>query len=71
MAKKQDGLVKYQCDECENEFIVGLKAAEKLNDKMICPFCETLLLKYNQQVFLPADDERNEELGCMGIYYEE
>lgn len=67
--KKQDGLLKYQCKRCGNEFIIGKVIAERTHGEIYCPFCQHEEIE--AVVLLPADDERNKELGCMGIYYNE
>lgn len=54
-------LLKYQCLDCEAEFILSEKFKEK---KAHCPYCKS----DNVEAFVAmVNPDRLEELGCMAI----
>ncbi len=62
------GLVKYECYDCEKEFIVGLIDYEE-QKPICCPFCNSINI---DDVVLaePNKDYSPQwlyEMGCMGI----
>lgn len=54
-------LAKYECRECESEFILSMKYA---NSKARCPYCQS---KKIEAVVLLDDPRQLAELGCMAI----
>lgn len=63
------GLVKYQCFECDKQFIVGAMD-EKEKKPICCPYCQSETI--DDMVNVEPDQDYSkwlEEMGCMGIYY--
>jgi hypothetical protein len=61
----EDNLVKLNCLNCNEDFIVGETSYDK-NKHVHCPFC----LSCNTEAIACTTDEltRDLDLGCMGIY---
>lgn len=63
---------KYECRDCEKQFIVGEKLIEDCPPGFpCCPYCG----QSNVECIVWTDDEELElladEMGCLAIYYEE
>jgi DNA-directed RNA polymerase subunit RPC12/RpoP len=68
-----DDLIKYQCQECNKEFIVSMNDIEKVKEEykdIFCPFC---LIKATQISFITKETHKDflSDFGCIGIYTED
>jgi hypothetical protein len=66
MARVPDNLLKISCYTCCEEFIVSERAYD--NKDICCPFCKSTDL---DPVVLMDDKDSLNELGCLGIHYNE
>lgn len=65
---KMHVLAKWECLECEREFILSKKFADGLVDDVNCPYCGS----YNVEETVMMDDPDDlSALGCMGISHVE
>ena len=72
---KPDKLTKFECQECDAEFIVSEYVLEKrgmnVNEGCKCPYCWSI----HTNAIVGTDDEMVQEtydaLGCLGISHEE
>jgi Zn finger protein HypA/HybF involved in hydrogenase expression len=64
----EDNLVKINCLDCDENFIVGETSFDK-HKHVNCPFCQS----GNTEAIACTTDEltKNLDLGCMGIYAKE
>jgi DNA-directed RNA polymerase subunit RPC12/RpoP len=64
------GLIKYICYDCMEEFILGKKAVEKNKNKVVCPFCGHSS-NIDSLAECSAEDQEEMELGCLSVSYAE
>ena len=70
MSWEPQGLIKYECRECNKQFIVGL-IDDKQTKPIHCPFC--MSQRITDVVYAePYQDYSKylEDMGCMGIDYD-
>lgn len=60
---KEDDYIKYECNDCERQFIVGKKSTESCPPGYpVCPYCG----RSNVEGIVESEAEY-EDLGCMSI----
>lgn len=67
MKRVPDNLVKYQCHDCLEQFIVSEYVAKKSNN-VLCPHC---ISNDVEAIVMMNDKDSLNELGCLGIYHNE
>ena len=60
--RHEDVYVKYDCQECKRQFIVGNTLSGGMN--LTCPYCGS-----SEIMDITNSGDRDMEMGCMGIYY--
>ena len=62
----KDDLTKYECWDCENQFITGDRAVEKKPDRSLrCPYCGSKNIE--GIVFAEAEEVDDMGMGCLRI----
>ena len=70
MGWEPQGLVKYQCNNCDKQFIVGL-VDDRATKPNRCPFCGSGSIE--DVSFVEPDEDNYDwlfEMGCAGIHYD-
>ena len=73
--RKPDYLIKFECNDCEGQFIVSEYILQKhgmsTEESCPCPYCGS----HNTEGIVGTDEETIEEIydymGCMGISHKE
>ena len=67
MTRVVDGLVKYECFNCREQFIVSEYAIRSKSYKLTCPYCISHDI---EAIVLMDDQEILSQLGCLGLYHD-
>lgn len=67
MARVPDNLIKYECSECREQFIVSEVVADKVGI-INCPYCTSDEV---EAIVLDDNKDRLNEIGCLGIYHDD
>lgn len=67
MKRVPDGLIKYVCHDCNEQFIVSERVEEKVK-YIWCPYCTS---EETEQIVWENNTDKLNELGCLGIYHDE
>lgn len=70
----QDDLVKYECDTCQRQFIVGKKAVKSIikekYEHLRCPYCGEWLVDWISEFSVRDMLLEGIDLGCMSFFTE-
>lgn len=64
----EDKIVKYTCNDCDLEFLIGETADEK-HSRIHCPFCGSATK--TESIAHQGDDQEIELPGCLALYIKE
>lgn len=63
---------KFQCLDCNNQFIVGRELLKRANkENPICPYCGSHITEWISGTETEQLQELARDMGCLGIYIDE